>query len=151
MDTAMKKIYNKIAENALYIAWVIAVVATTGSTYVSDIRKYAPCILCWYQRIFMFPLVIILPIAIAKKDRFISSYVNPLVIIGGLIAFYHHLLQIGVIPEGLVECTGGVSCKTKYIDFLGGYLTIPLMSFLAFLGIFICMIIYKKYHHEPRN
>lgn len=132
------------ANNILYLAWIQALVATAVSLYFSEILKFPPCVLCWYQRIFMYPLAIILPIGIFNSDKKIHQYVLALSIPGMLIALYHVLLQAGVIPGSLVPCVSGVSCTTKYTIFNTDFITIPLLSLLAFVLIAVCMIVYRQ-------
>ncbi|CAN5340022.1 disulfide oxidoreductase [soil metagenome] len=127
----------------LYVAWIQSIVAMAGSLYFSEILKFPPCILCWYQRILMYPLVLILAVGIIKKDKKIYSYVLPLSIIGAVIAFYHNLLYFNIIPESAAPCVAGVSCTTKFIEFLG-FITIPFLSLCGFLLIIVCMLIYRK-------
>lgn len=127
----------------IYIAWVQALVATLGSLYFSEIRHFTPCLLCWYQRILMYPLVIIIAVGILRKDKFLYQYVLPLSIIGVFVAFYQVLLQESILPERVAPCSLGVSCLTKYVMFFG-FITIPVMSLAAFLVITICMYIFKK-------
>lgn len=138
--TTLKKF---IFSNVLYLAWMQALVATLGSLYFSEIRQFAPCVLCWYQRIFMYPLVIIIAVGILRKDKNLVWYVLPLSILGGLVAFYQVLLQYGVVPESTAPCVQGVSCTLKYTNYLG-FLSIPMLSLVAFAFISICMLIYKK-------
>lgn len=130
-------------KNLLYIGFIIALVATFGSLYFSEILKLPPCLLCWYQRIFMYPLVIIFAVGIIRKDEKLHQYVLPFSIIGMLVAFYHYLLYIKVLSEKFSPCTAGVSCITPQIDLLG-FVNIPLMSLVAFTVITIIMIVYKK-------
>lgn len=139
-----KKIDKFLKENVLYLTWVQALAATLGSLYFSEIRHFTPCVLCWYQRILMYPLVIIIAVGILRKDKLLHFYVLPMSILGGLIAFYHVLLQKGILPESVAPCVWGASCKINYTGYFG-FLTIPLMSLLAFVVITICMLIYKKY------
>jgi disulfide bond formation protein DsbB len=127
-------------DNAAYIAWAQALVALLLSLYFSEIKHFAPCLLCWYQRILMYPLVFILAVGILRKDKGLHWYVLPLSIIGMGIAAYHYLLQAGVIPESAAPCTLGVSCLTKYEVYLRVF-TIPLLSFIAFILITLCMLI----------
>ncbi|MCL5784911.1 MAG: disulfide oxidoreductase [Patescibacteria group bacterium] len=136
----MKKL---LVKNILYIALIQALAATLGSLYASEVLKYAPCVLCWYQRVMMYPLVLIITVGILKKDKNLPSYVFPLAIIGGVVAFYQYLLQLGIIPESATPCTFGVPCTTRYIDFFG-FVTFPLLSFLAFVVIIGSMVIYTK-------
>ncbi len=126
-----------------YIAWIQALVSTAFSLYFSQILLLPPCILCWYQRIFMYPLTIILTIGILQKDRKVYRYVLPLSITGGLIAIYHNLLYYKILPESAAPCTLGISCTTKLIEW-GGFITIPLLSLAAFSVITICMLVLKK-------
>src|SRR3989344_5508160 len=114
-----------------YLAWMTAVVATSGSLFASEIAHLPPCVLCWYQRIAMYPLVVILTVGILKKDKALPFYVLPLSLIGAGIAFYQYLLQLGVFPN-TVPCALGVSCTTKYVEWFG-FVTIPFLSLVAFL------------------
>jgi len=121
----------------IYLAWIQSIVATLGSLFFSEVLKWTPCLLCWYQRIFMYPLVFIIVIGILRKDKGLPFYVLPLSITGGLVALYHNLLQYGIIT---VPCTVGVSCVTRYSGWFG-FITIPLLSLTAFLIITVCMLI----------
>lgn len=139
----MIKKYGQITHrNILYLAWVVALTATVVSLFMSEVLKWSPCTLCWYQRIFMYPLAIILPIGIFLKDKNIHLYVLPLSVIGGVVALYHELLQIKVIPE-YASCSNGISCTTDYLN-LFGFVSIPLLSLTAFLTITLSMYIFTK-------
>lgn len=130
-----------IQKTVLYIAWLQAIVATLGSLYFSEIMKFPPCVLCWYQRICMYPLALIIPVGILKGDKKIFLYVLPLGLIGLVISFYHNLLYYQIIPESLAPCVAGVSCTTKFIEWFG-FVTIPLLSCVAFTVITVCMGVY---------
>lgn len=131
-----------------YVAWAQAAAATAGSLYFSEIAGFLPCLLCWYQRIALYPLVIVLGVGILRKERKLYQYVLPFTIIGGLIALYHVLLYYGVFAESEQTCRAGVSCTTEYIKYFG-FVTIPLLSFLAFSLITTCMIVlYRKERSE---
>jgi disulfide bond formation protein DsbB len=134
---------NWVVQNVLYIAWTIALVGMIASLIFSEVMNLPPCNLCWYQRILLYPLVLILPIGIIKKDKLLHHYVFPFSILGAIVAFYHTLLQANIIPENLAPCSFGISCVTKTINYFG-FITIPLLSFLAFVTIGVCMFIYKK-------
>jgi disulfide bond formation protein DsbB len=123
--------------------WIQSLIATTGSLYFSDVLKYTPCTLCWYQRIFMYPLVILIPLGIIKKDKTIVTYVQHLSALGIAIASYHNLLYLNILPESNVTCAMGISCTTKYVEYFG-FLTIPLMSFIAFFNILLLTFIYNR-------
>ncbi|MGO4543081.1 disulfide oxidoreductase [Paenibacillus sp. 2TAB19] len=116
----------------LYFAWMVSLIATLGSLYFSEVKGYIPCELCWYQRIFMYPLSILLGIAAYKGDRTIKKYVLPLSIIGGIISIYHYSIQ--KIPgfHEIKPCTNGVPCNVDYIDWLG-FITIPFLAGTAFI------------------
>lgn len=135
-----------IKNNVLYIAWTTALVSVMGSLYFSEILGFPPCVLCWYQRIAMYPLVLILGIGIIKKDKYIHYYVLPLSIIGGIIAVYHNLLYYEILPDSISPCEAGVSCTTKFIEWFG-FVTIPFLSLLSFVIIAIAILIYKKLNH----
>ncbi len=126
-----------------YIAWLQAFVATIGSLFFSEVMKFTPCILCWYQRICMYPLVTILAVGIFKKDKNLPYYVLPLSITGLIIAIYHNLLYFNILPESAAPCITGVSCTTKYIA-LFGFITIPLLSLVAFTVISLLMVFYLR-------
>lgn len=113
-----------------------------GSLFFSEVMKLPPCLLCWYQRIAMYPLVLILPIGIISQDSKVRRYSLPLALIGFVIASYHVLLYYGVIPESIVPCTQGVSCTSRQIEWLG-FITIPLLSFMAFTVISISLYFYR--------
>ena len=132
-----------LRKNILYIAWACSLFATFGSLYFSEIQNFPPCMLCWYQRIFMYPLVAILAVGILIKDKKLHLYVLPLSIIGFAIALYHNLLYYKIIPETTAPCIQGVSCTTKYIE-LFGFITIPLLSLLSFAIITLCVIISQR-------
>ncbi len=133
-----------LQQNALYIAFIQSIVAFLGSMYFSNILMYPPCVLCWYQRIAMFPLVLILGVGIILKEKNIYAYTLPLALIGWTISLYHNLLYYKFIPDTLAPCVSGVSCTTKYVEYFG-FVTIPLLAFVAFTVIIISVIDHKKY------
>lgn len=127
-----------------YLAWTISLLATLGSLYFSEILKFTPCVLCWYQRICIYPLVIVLLVGIVRKDKEFAYYVIPLGVIGMIISFYQNLLYYGVISEELSPCINGVSCVTKFVEYFG-FISIPLLSFVAFTIITVSMSLYAKH------
>ena len=127
----------------LFICWLIACISTLGSLFFSEIMQFPPCVLCWYQRIFLFPLVIIILVGLFPFDKSIVKYALPLALIGWVIAFYHNLLYYGIIPESVQPCSQGVSCSEVYIDWFG-FLTIPLLSLLSFSTIVTLLFILKR-------
>jgi disulfide bond formation protein DsbB len=130
------------AKAFLYTAWAIALGATMGSIILSEIFGFVPCSLCWYQRILMFPLPVILTVGLYRRDPGVAVYALPLAGLGVLVAGYHSLLQWGVIHEGIAPCLATVACTTKQIDWLG-FVTIPFMSMLAFAGVSGALLAYR--------
>lgn len=122
------------AWTVLFAAWLIAAVATAGSLFFSQVMEFAPCELCWYQRICLFPLVLVLARGLFPLDRGVVRYALPLAGLGTAIAAYHVLVYEGVIPESLRPCARGVSCREEYLE-LFGFVSIPLMALLAFAAI----------------
>lgn len=143
----MKKFIQK---NVLYVAFGQAFVAMMTSLYFSEVMKLPPCLLCWYQRIAMYPLVVILLVGFVEKDAKVVRYALPFSLAGLGISIYHNLLYYGIIPESLAPCTLGVSCTTKFFEWFG-FVTIPFLSFLAFMIITICLIIAATYKKEPNS
>jgi disulfide bond formation protein DsbB len=115
----------------LFAAWLVAAVATAGSVFFSYVMGFPPCVLCWYQRICLFPLVLVLARGLFPLDPGVVRYALPLAGLGWLVAAYHNLVYAGVVPESLQPCSQGVSCSEEYIELLG-FLSIPLLSLLAF-------------------
>jgi len=127
----------------IFICWIVASVSTLGSLFFSEIMELAPCALCWYQRVFMFPLVIILLLGLFPFDKSIIKYALPLAIAGWGFAFYHYLLYSGFIPESIQPCSQGVSCSETYLD-LFGFLTIPMLSLISFSALVTLLLILKR-------
>ncbi len=132
----------------LFIAWLIALLATISAIYASLILKMPVCELCWWQRICLFPLAIQLGIATFRQNLDISCYTLPLVVIGGLIALYQYLLQKVPALQAISLCRSGpgtVNCSA--IDWqIFGFVTIPLLSLAAFIILFflLWLVVHKK-------
>ena len=129
--------------NIIFLCWLIAAVSTLGSLFFSEIMLFAPCALCWYQRIFMFPLAIIFLVGLFPFEKNIVKYALPLAAAGWFVAFYHTLLHSGIIPESLAPCRQGVSCTEVYITVLG-FITIPMLSLMAFSAIIALLIVLRR-------
>lgn len=136
---------NLTKRQVAYAAWAVAVASMLGSLLFSEVFHFVPCVLCWYQRALMFPLVFIIAVGIIRKDSGLHFYVLPLSVLGLVLAAYHSLLQWGIIPEEVAPCVAGISCLTKYIDWFG-FITIPFLSFVSFGIVSICMILFTKAH-----
>ena len=127
----------------LFVAWLIACVSTLGSLFFSYVMDFAPCALCWYQRIFLFPLVVILARGLFPLDLQATKYALPLVAIGWSLAVYHALLYAEWIPADMQPCTQGIPCTEVYIK-LFGFLSIPHLSLIAFTALLIIMIALQR-------
>jgi disulfide bond formation protein DsbB len=116
---------------SLFVVWLTSLVATLGSLFFSEVMRLPPCTLCWYQRVCMYPLVVVSTVGLLRRDRAASLYAWPLALAGLAVAVYHNLLYYHLIPESIVPCTTGVSCTSRQVEWLG-FVTIPLMSLTAF-------------------
>jgi disulfide bond formation protein DsbB len=112
-------------------AWLVATASTLGALFFSEVMQLPPCVLCWYQRIFMFPLVLLLPIGLFPFDPRVVRYALPLVLVGSVIAVFHVLLVAGLIPASVTPCSRGVPCSETQIEWFG-FLSIPVLSAFAF-------------------
>jgi disulfide bond formation protein DsbB len=127
----------------VFASWLIASVATLGSLFFSEVMGHSPCVLCWYQRICMYPLVLILPAGLFPFDRKIARYALPLSLLGALLAVFHLLLAAGYIPENIKPCVQGIPCTEVQIVWFG-FVTIPMLSALAFLLISALLILTQR-------
>ncbi len=132
-----------LRSQSLYIGLFIALVGTVGSLYFSEIMHLTPCVLCWYQRIALYPLVFIFATGIIKKTHDAWNYALPLISIGGLIGLYQVLLVEKLVPETAGTCALGVPCSLATWN-LFGFITIPFLSFVAFAFLFILYFITKR-------
>jgi disulfide bond formation protein DsbB len=124
----------------LWLAFLVAAVATGGSLFFSEVAHFVPCELCWFQRICMYPLSIATLLMALADDHRAARYLLPLPVVGGGISSYHLLVEKGVVKETqscLVSAPGG--CATKWIDEFG-YVTIPTLALTAFVLIFAFMV-----------
>lgn len=128
----------------LLAAWGVALVSTLGALFIGEVMGQEPCVLCWYQRAFMFPLAVILGIACYRSDAEVWRYAVPLAAIGGLIAAYHSALYAGVMPELIEPCQlQGPSCVGDDATIFGG-VPIPLLSLAAFAAIVLLFVIAQR-------
>jgi len=128
----------------LFLCWLLVTVSATISLFFSSVLEYEPCVLCWYQRICLFPLIFIFAAGLFPAfDKSVIKYALPLTIAGGLTAFYHTLLYAGIIPESIQPCSQGVSCTEKYLE-LFGFISIPMMSFFAFSTLVALLLFLKR-------
>ncbi len=137
----MQKIINKISVETLHYGILLqAGIAMAGSLFFSEVMNLPPCVLCWYQRIAMYPIGILTAIGIIRGDRKLYISVLALAIPGFIISIYHNLLYWKIIPESIAPCTLGISCTTKFFEWFG-FITIPFMGLVAFAVITVLAII----------
>ncbi|WP_163971324.1 disulfide oxidoreductase [Oceanobacillus halotolerans] len=124
----------KKQETILMVIWAQTLVATLGSLFFSEVMGYTPCELCWIQRIFMYPLVVIYGVALWKKDISIALPGLILSSIGMIVSIYHYSIQkLPMLQETGGSC-GNVPCNVQYINY-GGFITIPFLAGIAFIVI----------------
>ena len=136
-----------IGPGALWLAAIVATVATAGSLYFSEVAGFVPCALCWYQRIAMYPLVVLLGIAAVRGDIGIRRYVGPIAAVGAAISIYH----IGVerlpgLPTG--SCSLDAPCDLIWVERFG-VITIPVMALAGFLAILTLLFAYAGRGADP--
>ena len=142
--TKRSEVLNFFAKHALAFALAVALIAMLGSLFYSEIAGYEPCQLCWWQRILMYPQVILLGVAWLKEDQGIVLYSIALSSLGALIAGYNYLLQIGFVPSIGCSAVGySINCSQRFVMQFG-YITIPMMALTAFLLIISFMIVFKR-------
>jgi disulfide bond formation protein DsbB len=135
---------------AVPVAWVVATVTTLGSLYYSEIADFVPCRLCWYQRICMYPLAVILGVAALRRDRGVRFYVLPVAVIGALIAAYHSWIQAYPPEGGTSFCTLDAPCTERYVwEF--GFVSLPLMALISFVFISTMMVLARPASDEMHD
>lgn len=115
----------------VFVCWLLVTGATLGSLFFSEVMELPPCSLCWVQRVFMFPLALILLIGLFPFDGSVVRYALPMALCGVVVALYHMLLQFGIIPESAAPCRQGVSCSDVSFA-LFGFVSIPMLSLVIF-------------------
>ena len=130
--TWLEPIGRGLAGLELWLGFGVALFAMGGSLYFSEVANYTPCPLCWYQRIAMYPLVIVLGLAALRRDRGAAVYGLVLSVLGAGIALYHY--QLEWFPDQAAICKQGSLCHVIWFRALG-FATIPYLSFVAFCAI----------------
>ncbi len=137
-------IQKKISPHSFKLAFIVALMATFGSLFYSDVAGLTPCMLCWYQRIFIYPQVIFLGLAIYRREKVILPYSMTLAGIAATISAVHYYEQITYNP--LIPCASigySVSCTERFFMTFG-YITIPLMAMTASLLILTLLFLVKS-------
>ena len=141
-----------IGQTSRYVALLAAWVATCGSLYMSEALGWIPCLLCWYQRILMYPLALITAVGILTNDRRMHRYLLALAAPGAGMSLYHYLYQKSDFVRGLFpsSCVVGVPCSADYLNWFGGVVTIPFLALIAFT-IIILAAIASRLADEPEG
>lgn len=126
--------------SALWLAWLVAATSMAGSLYFSEVADYVPCRLCWFQRIAMYPLAVILLVAALRRDHRVSWYSVPLASIGAVIAGYHYLIErLPSLGEGV--CSVGPSCTDVWFETFG-FVTLAFMAMCGFVAILVLSLVH---------
>ena len=124
----------------LWLAFLVAAIATGGSLFFSEIAHFVPCELCWFQRICMYPLSITTLLAALANDRRVARYLLPLPLVGAGVSVYHLLIENGAIKEPSACLIGGAGCSVKWINEFG-YMTIPTLALTGFALCFVFLLL----------
>jgi len=133
-----------LGDQSIWLAWLVVVAGIAGSLYYSEVAHFEPCSFCWYQRIALYPLVLLLPVGALTRDRFVARYVLPLTFAGGALALYNYFIQL--FPGIEVACSTEVSCSVIDVEAFG-WLTLPLMSLVSFAAITVG-VLYDRAHRR---
>jgi len=126
----------------LTMAWVTALIATLSAVFIGEVLGRTPCVLCWYQRIFMFPLVLVLGVACYRGDLGAWRYALPLAGVGAGFAAYHTLLYWRVIEPEIVACSAEASCSGAGMAIFGS-IPLPLLSLIAFTFVVLSLFLVR--------
>lgn len=127
----------------IFAAWLVALASTLGALFIGEVMGQAPCDLCWHQRAFMFPLVIVIGVAAMRSDAGAWLYALPLAVIGWLVAAFHNLLYFGIVPTAIKPCGEGPSCPGEGMT-LFGTLPLPALSLAAFSIIIALLLVVRR-------
>jgi disulfide bond formation protein DsbB len=131
-----------LGPGALWLAWLVAAVATAGSLIYSEVVHFIPCRLCWYQRIAMYPLAIILLVGAIRREVVVRYYALPLALIGLGISIYHYVIQMYPSLEG-GSCDPTNPCSARYVEEFG-FVSIPFMAGAGFIVIAVLLMFYVR-------
>ncbi len=146
-SAGIRRVVDAVDDAGLWLAFLVAATATAGSLYFSEVADYVPCRLCWFQRIAMYPLAVILLVAAIRRDRSVRWYVMPLAVIGGLVSTYHYLTEWRPSLDG-GACGVGPSCADVWFRELG----FVSLAFMALAGFFaILVLVMPKDQHDAHD
>lgn len=127
----------------IWAAWLVALVASVGSLIYSEVIGFEPCRLCWFQRIAMYPMAVVLLVGAIRKDLAVKLYALPLALGGLAISIWHYLIQTFPGLEGSGSCDPSVPCSAKYVDVFG-LVSIPFMAGAGFTLIAVLLVFYVR-------
>ncbi len=137
------------ASLGLYVAWLVALGATLGALFLGEVLGRTPCTLCWYQRIAMFPLALVLGIACLTDDFRVGRYALPLAFSGAVVALYHSLLYTGLVETPIVPCSqSGPSCTDRATQAIAG-VPLPILSLASFVAIAVLLALSNRSRSTP--
>jgi disulfide bond formation protein DsbB len=131
-----------LGDRAIWLAWVVALVSTAGSLFYSEVIGFEPCRLCWFQRIAMYPMAVILLVGAIRRERQVKFYALPLALGGLAISIWHYLIQAFPALEGGGSC-GAVPCSARYVEVFG-FISIPFMAGAGFIVISVLLALYTR-------
>lgn len=135
-----------IKKHYLWLGFLVSLAAALGSLAYSEVVGFVPCHLCWYQRVFLFPMVLLYGVAAWKRDREVTKYIVPLLSVGLLISLYHNFNYYFSEAGSTLPCdASGVSCYQQLVSVFGGYISIPMLSLTSFLGILALVLVARFY------
>ena len=138
-----------IDRHYLEIGFVLSLFASLFSLVYSEVINYVPCYLCWFQRVFMYPLVFIFGVAIWDKDRKVVKYTLPMLIVGFLISVYQNFIYYFGADTSTLPCdASGVSCYQHLVSEFGGYISIPMLALSGFLALITIVLVAHFYKKE---
>jgi disulfide bond formation protein DsbB len=139
-NEAANRLGSTISDSGVWLAWIVAVGATVGSLYFSEVANFNPCRFCWFQRIAMYPLAPILLVGAIRKDPGVRWYVLPIAVIGAAIAGYHTLIEWRpALDTGACELTGPSCTFVWFNEF--GFITLATMALTGFLTILTLLFV----------
>lgn len=133
----------ELSRPALWLAWLVALVATVGSLIYSEVIHFEPCRLCWFQRIAMYPLAVVLLVGAIRRETVVKFYALPLALVGLAISVWHYLIQTFPSLSAGAACDPAVPCSAKYVDVFG-FISIPFMAGAGFTLISVLLLLYVK-------
>lgn len=128
--------------NAMWLAWIVALACTAGSLVYSEVIHFPPCRLCWFQRIAMYPMAIVLLVGAIRREAAVKYYALPLALGGLAVSIYHNVIQFFPSLEG-TSCDPANPCSRRFVDMLG-FMDIPFMAGAGFILIAVLLAFYTK-------